>query len=144
MSDVTAMPSDQPSDQPSACQMTISKGKRKGLPCDRVTLSPDEAYCKFHAVKNTPVRTCSMILTKGVRKTLTCNKRVTSTEHDLCTLHWLRECRRPGNPYIEHEKDIQVIQLSPEKGTISSETAVVELSQLNPGLAARLIALTGN
>ncbi len=92
-----------------------------------------------------------MVLIKGLRKTLTCNRRATSLDHDLCHMHWLIELNRPKNPYIEHEKDIEIIKLitkedraESSESTVSVGSTVIELMQLNPRLSASIIALTGN
>ncbi len=133
------------------CPMILSKGKRKGQECGRNFPSVSNGYCKFHLAKTEAPRTCSMVLIKGLRKTLTCNRRATSLDHDLCHMHWLIELNRPKNPYIEHEKDIEIIKLitkedraESSESTVSVGSTVIELMQLNPRLSASIIALTGN
>ncbi len=55
----------------------------------------------------------------------------------------LRESRRPTNPYLDYEEDIYLIDLSTPKST-ALNTTTLDFDQLNPLLAQRLIALTGN
>lgn len=127
----------------STCSMLLTKGKRKGTPCGR-KISSSNAFCKFHSLKPEPMRTCSMVLTKGARKTETCNRKVATLDTEtlqnntLCKLHWIAESKRPKNPYLEYEHDINLHYNSTEGYVLKVENEVLNLGKLNFNLALRL------
>jgi hypothetical protein len=90
----------------SVCPLVLTKGKRKGLSCNRKILVKEEKYCKFHQEKTEDKSTsCTVILTKGERKNQSCNRKIIEGGK-LCKIHQNLEDKRPYNPYIEKESDV--------------------------------------
>ena len=108
--------------KPSArlCSVSLTKGKRKGLPCDRKIILESDNFCKFHINKAVPTHLCKVILTKGERKNQTCNRKVaeedpenpSGSEQGLCKIHKTLEQRRPYNPYSTNEEDINLVNVT--------------------------------
>jgi len=87
------------------CSVLLTKGKRKGTACNR-KITDEEQFCKFHVAKNIPSEVCPVILTKGERKNQTCERKVLPNGK-LCKMHQALEDRKPYNPYVDYEYDVE-------------------------------------
>lgn len=117
------------------CTVLLSKGKRKGLPCNRKINTEMDDFCKFHINKAVETNICSVILTKGERKNQSCNRKVVCTIEDetngtrgLCKIHKTLEDKRPYNPYNEKETHVVVDN---DKNELSSLICNLKISQLD-------------
>jgi len=118
------------------CPVILSKGKRKGLSCNRKIILDGETFCKFHMSKSVESQLCTIILTKGERKNKPCNRKVVEGS-PLCKRHVALEEKRPYNPYIEKETDIQINDdLVTSSLQINKQT--LEISKLNPDVVCTL------
>jgi len=111
------------------CSVVLTKGKRKGLSCNRKILPETEAFCKFHLTKSIPQELCKVILTKGDRKNQTCNRKVASEGDDLCKIHRTQEDRKPRNPYVENEADVT---FDDDNNSVISELGSLDVDRLHP------------
>ena len=91
------------------CPVVLSKGKRKGNPCSRKIVQAEEEFCKFHLGKSIDTNVCTVILTKGERKNQTCNRKVLEGSLTLCKIHKTLEDKRPSNPYMDKEANVEII-----------------------------------
>lgn len=107
------------------CTAILTKGKRKGLPCNRKINIEGCIHCKFHTNKSVDVELCTVILTKGERKNKPCNRKVVEGEK-LCKRHMALEAKRPYNPYVEKETDVCV-----EGNRVQSPICNLNMSKLN-------------
>jgi hypothetical protein len=112
------------------CPMELSKGKRKGLLCNRKILS-DEEYCKFHLDKipATESQVCKMILTKGDRKNKFCLREVEGGK-GLCKIHAALDEKRPYNPYVDKEVPANIVKRN-EETFLTSRIAEFEVNNLS-------------
>ena len=110
------------------CTVVLSKGKRKGLSCNRKILQEGETFCKFHQNRITDKTSCNIILTKGDRKNQPCNRKVIEGGN-LCKIHQSLEDKRPFNPYVTKESDIKKV-----KKTITSTIGQLDVNKLHPAL----------
>ena len=92
------------------CPVILTKGKRKNLSCNRKIIenTSNGSFCKFHTVKSEPISYCSVILTKGERKNQTCNRKSLHLDTKMCKIHTTLEERRPYNPYVDKEYNVQI------------------------------------
>lgn len=112
--------------EPRLCPVLLSKGKRKGTPCNRKLSSEETEACKFHSAKAESTDVCTVILTKGERKNQPCNRKV--LQDGLCKLHYSREQDRPKNPYTEKEFDCK---LDSETGQMISKMCVLNIADVD-------------
>lgn len=108
------------------CAVVLSKGKRKGLPCNRKILQDNDDFCKFHLGKSVDTDVCKVILTKGERKNQQCLRAVVDGSK-LCKIHKALEDKRPYNPYVDKETGAII-----EKNKIASSFGELERAELHP------------
>ncbi len=116
------------------CTVKLSKGKRKGLNCNRKLNSTiDEEFCKFHVAKSATSELCPVILTKGERKNQMCNRKVMTnsdgSSEKLCKIHKTIEIKRPYNPYEDKEGKVDKADIV--NGEIKSLICNLKLSKLD-------------
>jgi hypothetical protein len=112
--------------EPVLCNVILSKGKRKGLPCKRKILQETDEFCKFHLGKASEKELCTIILTKGERKNKPCNRKV-ADKSTMCKIHTSLEEKRPYNPYVDKETDAVM-----DGSHYVSDMCTLEISRLNP------------
>jgi len=116
--------------EPVFCNVILSKGKRKGLPCKRKILQDTDSFCKFHLSKATEKELCTIVLTKGERKNKPCNRKVADNS-TMCKIHTSAEEKRPYNPYVDKERDATFTDT-----LVTSDICTLEVSHLNPECCA--------
>jgi len=108
------------------CIVILSKGKRKGLPCNRKILQENDDFCKFHLGKSISTDLCKMILTKGERKNQQCLRSVVD-DSTICKIHKTLEDKKPYNPYVDKEVDVTITD-----NEIKSTFGTLDKCELNP------------
>ena len=119
------------------CPVILSKGKRKGLSCNRKIILDGETFCKFHMSKSVESQLCTVILTKGERKNKPCSRKVVEGS-PLCKRHVALEEKRPYNPYVEKESDISIVGnlVTSKSNKVGNQT--LDINKLNPDVVCTL------
>jgi len=107
------------------CSVVLTKGKRKGLNCERKILQDTDKFCKFHSGKSVEKEICTVVLTKGERKNQPCNRKV-AEDSKLCKIHQSVEDKRPYNPYVDKESDATI-----NGNSVTSAICNLDLDLLN-------------
>jgi hypothetical protein len=111
------------------CEILLTKGKRKGLTCNRKIITEGDEFCKFHLGKSNEVFLCNVILTKGERKNQTCNRKAIEGDADkLCKIHRTLEDKKPKNPYTTNEFPVQ---LDEKEKVITSKLCILKLEDVD-------------
>lgn len=136
------------------CLVILSKGKRKGLECDRKIIQDCENFCKFHLGKSTTLNFCNVILTKGERKNQTCNRKVVeildidgniiNQNETLCKIHKNLEDKRPFNPFVDNE--IEIVSLKNQNQDFiesANQNCRLNLDKMDPFVKEYLFKTSG-